>query len=37
MANLFDTMGLETFFLVGNSMGGHTATAYALDHPERMD
>ncbi|MEM7660847.1 MAG: alpha/beta hydrolase [Pseudomonadota bacterium] len=30
-------LGLETFTLVGNSMGGATAWQYALEYPERLD
>ena len=33
----FDTIGLETFILVGNSMGGHTSATYTLDNPEKVD
>jgi pimeloyl-ACP methyl ester carboxylesterase len=29
--------GVEHFTLAGSSMGGHTAWAYALAHPERLD
>lgn len=32
-----DAMGLSTFTLVGNSMGGWIAMAYALEHPERLE
>ena len=32
-----DNLDLETFTLVGSSMGGATAWAYALDHSERLD
>ncbi|WP_206741137.1 MULTISPECIES: alpha/beta fold hydrolase [Hyphomonas] len=31
------TLDVERFTLVGNSMGGHTAWAYALEHPEKLD
>jgi pimeloyl-ACP methyl ester carboxylesterase len=31
------TAGDGTFVLVGHSMGAHTAVAYALRHPERLD
>ena len=30
-------LGVETFTLVGNSMGGHTAWNYALEHPDRLN
>ncbi len=29
-------LGLQTFTLVGHSMGGATVTRFALDHPERL-
>ncbi|MEL7728833.1 alpha/beta hydrolase [Citromicrobium bathyomarinum] len=32
-----DALGLESFVLGGNSMGGGNAVAYALAHPERLD
>ncbi len=28
---------IDRFTLAGNSMGGHTAWAYALEHPEKLD
>lgn len=31
------TIGLETFNLGGNSMGGHIAVAYTLTHPEKVE
>lgn len=31
------SLGIERFTLVGSSMGGHTAWAYALAHPEKLD
>ena len=31
------TVGKEPFVLAGHSMGAHTAVAYALRHPERLD
>ena len=33
---LADALGLESFDLAGNSMGGHTAAAYAILHPGRV-
>jgi pimeloyl-ACP methyl ester carboxylesterase len=32
-----DALGLESFILGGNSMGGAHTVAYALAHPERVD
>jgi pimeloyl-ACP methyl ester carboxylesterase len=31
-----DALGLPRFHLAGNSMGGHLAARFALDHPERV-
>ncbi len=31
-----DALGLETAHLIGNSMGGHSAVAFALAHPSRV-
>jgi len=31
-----DTLGLDTFILGGNSMGGSHTVAYAMEHPERL-
>lgn len=33
---LLDLLGIERAHLIGNSMGGHSATAFALDNPERV-
>lgn len=30
-------LGVDRFTLAGNSMGGHTAWSYALEHPETLD
>lgn len=35
--HLADTLGVDKFTLVGSSMGGHAAWAYALAHPEKLD
>lgn len=32
-----DVLKLETFTLVGSSMGGHTAWNYAITYPDRLD
>jgi pimeloyl-ACP methyl ester carboxylesterase len=36
LAALVDTLGLERFSLIGTSMGGIIAMAYAGEHPERL-
>jgi 4,5:9,10-diseco-3-hydroxy-5,9,17-trioxoandrosta-1(10),2-diene-4-oate hydrolase len=36
LAGLLDTIGVEKVHLVGNSLGGGTATRFALDHPDRV-
>lgn len=33
---VIDSLGVDTAVLVGNSMGAHTAAAFALAHPERV-
>lgn len=33
---VLDTLGIERVHLVGNSMGGHSAVAFALSYPERV-
>jgi len=35
-AAFVDDLGFDTFDLVGFSMGGATATAYAVEHPARL-
>ena len=34
--SVLDTLGIERAHFVGNSMGGHSAVAFALSHPERV-
>ncbi len=36
LAAFVDALELETFHLLGFSMGGHTALRYATRHPERL-
>lgn len=31
-----DALGIQKAHLIGNSMGGHSATAFALDYPDRI-
>src|SRR5206468_7693898 len=35
LVELFDVLGIERAHLVGNSLGGGTATRLALNHPKR--
>ena len=35
--NFVETLDLESTILVGNSLGGHIALLFALDHSERVD
>ncbi|MBV6274087.1 alpha/beta fold hydrolase [Alcaligenaceae bacterium CGII-47] len=37
LKGLMDTIGLDKAHIIGNSMGGHSAVAFALAHPERVD
>lgn len=37
LRNLMDTLGIEKASFVGNSMGGTTAMAFAVDYPERTE
>jgi len=37
VGELADELGIETFFLGGNSMGGEVSWRYALDNPDRVD
>lgn len=34
---VMDALGIERAHFIGNSMGGHSATALTLDYPERVD
>jgi 2-hydroxy-6-oxonona-2,4-dienedioate hydrolase len=36
LAGLMDAIGLDKAHLIGNSMGGHSAVAFALAHPTRV-
>ncbi len=36
LKGLFDVLGIDKAHLVGNSMGGHSAVAFALAHPQRV-
>ena len=36
LKGFIDALGLETVHLIGNSMGGHSAVAFALAHPGRV-
>lgn len=36
LKGLLDVLGLERVHILGNSMGGHTAVAFALNNPERV-
>ena len=35
--NMLDALNIEKVHLVGNSMGGATSIAFAIDYPERLD
>lgn len=37
LRDLMDTLGIERASFVGNSMGGTTAMAFAVDYPERVE
>lgn len=37
LSQFLDTMGIDRCHLLGNSMGGYAAAAFALEHPERTD
>ena len=36
LAGLLDVLRIERVHLIGNSMGGHSAVAFALKHPQRV-
>lgn len=36
LAGVADALGLGRIHILGNSMGGHSAVAFALDHPDRV-
>lgn len=36
LKGMMDALDIEQAHLIGNSMGGHTAVAFALDNPERV-
>ena len=35
--DMMDTLGIEKASLVGNSMGGGTTLAFAVDYPDRLE
>ncbi|SFM71782.1 alpha/beta fold hydrolase [Marinobacter zhejiangensis] len=37
LKGLVDAIGLDKIHVIGNSMGGHSAVAFALDYPEHVD
>jgi 2-hydroxy-6-oxonona-2,4-dienedioate hydrolase len=37
LKGLVDKLGLNKIHVIGNSMGGHSAVAFALDYPEHVD
>lgn len=37
LKGLVDALDLNKIHIIGNSMGGHTAVAFALDYPEHVD
>lgn len=37
LKGLVDKLGLNKIHIIGNSMGGHSAVAFALDYPEHVD
>ncbi|MDK2779594.1 MAG: alpha/beta fold hydrolase [Pseudomonadota bacterium] len=37
LKGLVDALGLEKIHIIGNSMGGHSAVAFALDYPQHVD
>lgn len=37
LAGLLEQLRIERVSLIGNSMGGHSAVAFALAHPQRVD
>ncbi|GAB3626617.1 2-hydroxy-6-oxo-6-phenylhexa-2,4-dienoate hydrolase [Pandoraea terrae] len=36
LEGLLDTLGIDRVHILGNSMGGHSAVAFALAHPQRV-
>lgn len=37
LKGLVDALGLKRIHILGNSMGGHSAVAFALENPDRID
>jgi 2-hydroxy-6-oxonona-2,4-dienedioate hydrolase len=37
LKSLLDALDIERVHIIGNSMGGHSAVAFALAHPQRVD
>lgn len=37
LKGLVDALGLNRIHIIGNSMGGHSAVAFALEYPEHVD